>query len=179
MAAYNKQHVAKNAVRYREIRKSKRREKLAWYLFLECRARAKRLGFEFNLEPSDIVVPVACPVFGFVLDSAKRDTSASVDRIDSSLGYVRGNVRVISYLANRMKSNASPEQLITFAQWILENFNGSARGMDTTKGTRPDPNQHAHEAAYGSRTWESGNDLIPGNRWIGSFEENSPGSSRH
>lgn len=119
---YNKRHIAENAEYYRQYRHTKRNLDLAWYLFLECRTRAKRNGLAFDLEPGDIVIPPACPVFGFAFKIGRenRDFSASVDRIDSSLGYMKGNVRVISYLANRMKSNATENQLRQFALWVLE-----------------------------------------------------------
>lgn len=127
VAAYNKQHVANNIEYYQEYRAAKRQDKIAWYLFLECRTRAKRNGLDFNLDPEDISVPKTCPVFGFELrprqkGDGNRDLSPSVDRIDTSLGYIKGNVQVISYLANRMKSNASSEQLAQFARWILDSL---------------------------------------------------------
>lgn len=49
-------------------------------------------------------------------------TNASLDRIDNTQGYIPGNVEVVSYLANMMKSSASREQLVTFAQSVLERF---------------------------------------------------------
>ncbi len=156
--AYNKQHVIENAEYYRQYRQKKRNLDLAWYLFLECRTRARRKGLTFNLDPADIVIPAVCPVFGFSFRVGRenRDFAASVDRIDSELGYVKGNVRVISYLANRMKSNASENQLRQFALWILEDLNGSTRGMDPRQGPRTDQNQHAREALDRSRTWPVG-----------------------
>jgi len=161
--AYNKRHVTENAEYYRQYRQSKRNLDLAWYLFLESRARAKRNGLAFNLEPSDIVIPASCPVFGFAFRTGRenRDFAASVDRIDCTLGYVKGNVRVISYLANRMKSNASENQLRQFALWVLEDLNGSARGVDPRQSPPAHSDQHAGEAADGSRTWHSGADEVP------------------
>lgn len=156
--AYNKTHVEQNAAYYQEYRKAKRAKDLAWYLFLEARTRAKRQGLQFSLLPQDVQIPASCPVFGFQLSSSKRDTSASLDRKDSSKGYIRGNVWVISYLANRMKSNATELQLVQFAQWILENFDDSARRLDTRKGEATHSDYSAGKARAGSCTWQGGND---------------------
>lgn len=163
--AYNKAHVAARAEYYTGYRSAKRKQNVAWYLFLECRTRAKRNSLEFNLEPQDIQVPTHCPVFGFELRPSKgktgRDQSASVDRINSSLGYVKGNVRVISYLANRMKSNATAGQLKQFAHWILEIDHGTERGMDPRQGATAHSDQHAHQAFDRSCAWEGGIDRLP------------------
>jgi len=79
---------------------------------------AKKAGIEFNIEKSDIVIPEVCPVFGKPFVYGDRRWSASIDRIDSDKGYVKGNIQIISNLANRMKSDASPEELYLFASWI-------------------------------------------------------------
>lgn len=62
-----------------------------------------------------------CPVMGTVFRQGEpRTDSPSLDRIDSSLGYVPGNIQVISDLANKMKQNASEEQMVKFAEWVLQ-----------------------------------------------------------
>ncbi len=68
------------------------------------------------------IAPKFCPVFGFELVHGGlgfRDNSPSIDRIDPKLGYIRGNIQIISNLANAMKRNATPEQLIQFCEWGL------------------------------------------------------------
>lgn len=67
------------------------------------------------------IAPTKCPVFGKKLVKGKgqsHDWSPSVDKIIPSKGYVRGNIQIISYLANKMKQDASPQQLKQFAQWV-------------------------------------------------------------
>lgn len=83
-------------------------------MLYNARERAKKMGVLIDITVDDIVIPDVCPVFGFPLergDGRKQDNSPSLDRIDNNLGYVRGNVVVVSWLANRIKSNASLDQL--------------------------------------------------------------------
>lgn len=82
------------------------------HLLWQARYRAKTEFLEFNLELSDIVIPVLCPYFGVVLAPAAgkggpRYNSPSLDRIDNAKGYVKGNVEVISYRANALKRDLS------------------------------------------------------------------------
>ena len=85
-------------------------------------ARAKRKGLEFNLTIEDITpLPTNCPVFGQVLTrgNGQQDPNAfSLDRIDNNKGYVKGNVVVISYLANRLKNDGTAEQHQRISDWM-------------------------------------------------------------
>lgn len=47
-------------------------------------------------------------------------TNISIDRIDSSLGYVRGNVQLVCDIANRIKQDLSHDELKLWCQRILE-----------------------------------------------------------
>lgn len=85
------------------------------------RKRASKKGWDYDLTTKYIesLMSETCPIMGKALEygGAKSQFSASLDRIDSSKGYVVGNVWIISSLANTMKSNATIEQLKVFGAW--------------------------------------------------------------
>lgn len=87
-----------------------------------ARSRAKKEGWDFNLEISDIIIPEFCPILkvkiGNVRDRSGDSYSPSLDRVDNSKGYIKGNVRVITQKANRMKQDCSIEQLETIIKYI-------------------------------------------------------------
>lgn len=83
-------------------------------LWRAAKARAKRSGVPFSIAVSDILVPAVCPVLGVTLSVGTRsskDSAPSVDRIDPALGYVPGNIKVISFRANTLRRDASVEEL--------------------------------------------------------------------
>jgi molybdopterin synthase catalytic subunit len=53
--------------------------------------------------------------------------TASLDRIDSSIGYLKGNVQFISIAANHAKGNLSHEDMILFCNLIYENKKASPK----------------------------------------------------
>ena len=90
------------------------------------KSRAKQKNMEFNVEPEDIKIPKTCPIFNYPLlkqlvkgKFGPRYNSPSVDRIDNNKGYVKGNIQIISHKANSMKNNATPEELLKFAYWVI------------------------------------------------------------
>jgi hypothetical protein len=91
-------------------------------MLYSAKQRAKQSNLEFNLEINDIQIPERCPVLGITLErgntNADKDSSPSLDKILPEKGYVKGNVQVISNLANRMKSNATFAQMVAFANWV-------------------------------------------------------------
>ena len=89
------------------------------------RARAK--GIPFDLEVSDIIIPEVCPILGIPIKENRGKPGAykdsiSIDKIEPSKGYTKGNIQVMSQLANQMKGSATPEQLLTFAHYIIKTY---------------------------------------------------------
>jgi hypothetical protein len=76
------------------------------------------LGIPCTLTEHDISVPTHCPVLGIPLNKSHRNNWPSVDRLIPDLGYVRGNVAVISLRANRMKSNMSLSDLLKLLNYM-------------------------------------------------------------
>ena len=90
-------------------------EKLYWSAY----ARAKKNNIPFEIAVADIKIPSECP---YLKKKMVKGTmmAPSLDRIIPSLGYVKGNIEVISRKANTMKSNATAEELLEFAYTILD-----------------------------------------------------------
>jgi hypothetical protein len=87
--------------------------------------RAKARGIRFDLTYLDIHIPDNCPILGIPIFRAGKgfgptDNSPSLDRIDSTKGYIKGNVQVISSKANTMKSNATLNEMILLGKWAQE-----------------------------------------------------------
>lgn len=89
------------------------------------KSRALKSNIPFNIEPSDIVIPEKCPYLGITLFHGAgklTDNSPSLDKIIPELGYIKGNIQVLSHKANAMKRNASIEELLAFSHAILNQF---------------------------------------------------------
>lgn len=99
------------------------------YIFQSAKARAKSSGIEFDISVEDIEIPEICPALGIpILIQAGKGASPnspSLDRIDSSKGYVKGNIQVLSWRANNLKSDATPLEM----KLISEFMNGEKRGI--------------------------------------------------
>ncbi len=87
-----------------------------------AKARAKKSGVPFDLQLDDFHIPAMCPVFHFPLNTntagSARFDSPSLDRKIPHVGYVKGNVQVISHKANTMKSDASLAELRALVKFM-------------------------------------------------------------
>lgn len=92
-----------------------------------ARERSKLKGMECTIEKEDIVIPECCPILNIPLivkigKSGGDINSPALDRIDNSKGYIKGNIMIMSHLANMMKSCATNKHLINFSNWIQSNI---------------------------------------------------------
>lgn len=92
------------------------------HMWSRSKYRAKKQGKEFSISVSDIVIPTLCPILKIPIflqvGSGHYDNAPSLDRIDNSKGYVKGNVAVISEKANRLKSYGSLEDFENIIKYI-------------------------------------------------------------
>jgi|ERR1035437_358752 hypothetical protein len=98
-------------------------------LLHQIRRGAKARGLEFSITEADFpVLPTHCPVLGIELSyvgasginprAISKMVRASIDRKDNSKGYVPGNVFIISFRANQLKSDGTAVELRALANWM-------------------------------------------------------------
>lgn len=124
---------ARSRKNYLANREARNKQNLANYykeenypaiILSRIRVRARKHNIPFDLTVDDIILPSVCPVLGVQLKrnygGTAHPNSYSVDRLNPVLGYTKGNIMIMSYKANCMKSNATPSELLKFAQWVNE-----------------------------------------------------------
>jgi len=131
--AYQNERRAKNQdslARYHRDYQKERRKNFDYRLQMlvnasKQRARLHQREHSISVEDVKAIYPAdgKCPIFGVTLAFNKagfRDDSPSIDRIDSSKGYTRDNIQVISWKANRIKGAASLEDLELLVAYLKQ-----------------------------------------------------------
>lgn len=87
-----------------------------------AKQRAKDKGLLFNIHYEDVQIPNLCPVLKIPLmpstDGNLNDNSPSLDRLIPYLGYTKGNVKVISMKANRIKTDATSNEIEAVLEYV-------------------------------------------------------------
>lgn len=112
----------KSAIQERVTEKRKRSPE--YFMYHSAKTRAKKLGLEFTISIADIEIPTHCPALGIPLVAGSREaheSAPSIDRLDNNAGYVPGNIAVISFRANRIKSFGSVQELRGILKYMEEN----------------------------------------------------------
>jgi len=104
------------------------REHPECFVLHNIKTRAKKQGVPFDLTEEDLVVPEFCPVLGIRLERSTNpkggvtDCAPTVDRLIPELGYVKNNIIIVSHKANRIKNNATVEELEAVATFYRDLF---------------------------------------------------------
>jgi hypothetical protein len=83
----------------------------------------EKQGIPFDITVEDLApYPLTCPVLGVPINwmatGSSGNDSPSIDRMIPELGYTKGNVRLISNRANRMKGDASVADLERILEYM-------------------------------------------------------------
>ena len=96
------------------------------------RKGAKQRSIEFNLKAEDIrpLITERCPILNIKYELNKPNkkwgkksgqnnwtNSPSVDRIDNTKGYLKDNIIVVSMMANTIKNQATPDQILAVGKF--------------------------------------------------------------
>jgi hypothetical protein len=119
---YQRQWAKKHKKHLKQYRAKWLRDNPERRILHQIKSKARKEGVKFNLTLEDIAIPKVCPVFGVPFKHSDKTRTTSVDRINNRKGYVKGNVQIISGLANVMKNKATPEELLLFAKWVNKTY---------------------------------------------------------
>lgn len=90
-------------------------------MWTSAKCRAKKAHLPFDISVSDIKIPEFCPLLDVLLQRSKGKSnwnSPTLDRKIPALGYVKGNVWVVSRRANAIKNDATIEDF----EKVLQNW---------------------------------------------------------
>lgn len=99
-------------------------------MLTQCRGNAKQRGLECNLTLQmieEMLQPMTCSATGLPLSFERIDGQRhsrspwypSIDRLDNSVGYVPGNVRVVCSIYNFMRSNHADHDVLAVARALV------------------------------------------------------------
>ena len=119
---YAKKHRDANKEFFLEYERGRRNKVKPNKLLSAAKCRAKEHGLDFNIDIGDTSIPEKCPILGIEIKVSNgrgpTDNSPSVDRINNDFGYVKGNVDVISFRANSLKSNGTLKEFEAIVNYI-------------------------------------------------------------
>lgn len=112
----------------RKIELTSTKEKHLACLLSKCKSRSKKLNIPFDLDLNYLlsISSEYCPVFNSKLvwgrgNGFSAEFSPSLDRLIPDKGYIKGNMAIISFKANRMKNNGSTEEIRKLLNWLEKN----------------------------------------------------------
>ena len=98
----------------------------AYWICYQAKNRDKREGMDFDLDWKELIIPEICPVLGIPLYPSPKGgpgvcpNSPTLDRKDNSKGYTKDNVCIISWQANKWKSDMSISDVENLLRYMKE-----------------------------------------------------------
>lgn len=94
------------------------------YLLKKSWCKSKGIPFDLDREYLESIWTDTCPITGrvFVKGNKQSPDCPSLDRKIPEKGYIKGNVCFISARMNRLKDNASVQELEAVIRYIKENY---------------------------------------------------------
>lgn len=96
---------------------------IEYRLWKSAKDRSEKKGCEFTITLDDIKIPLVCPLLEIpiVMHSTRERhyNAPSIDRIDSTKGYTKDNIWIISHRANQLKNDSTLAEM----KLMVENLN--------------------------------------------------------
>ena len=92
----------------------------------KAKKRSKKKNLEFNLTLGDLIniKNNTCPILGHEIlykSGIDNKRSASLDRVDPNKGYIKGNVKIVSYEGNSLKNRNNYHSAVKMLEYIIQN----------------------------------------------------------
>lgn len=86
-------------------------------------SKVKGLPYDLDREYLESIQTIKCPVLGIDMvymnqENPHHDANATLDRVIPSKGYTKGNVVFISFRANRLKADATLQELQALVHYV-------------------------------------------------------------
>jgi len=93
----------------------------------KAKKRSKKKNLEFNLTLGDLIniKNNTCPILGHEIlykSGIDNKRSASLDRVDPNKGYIKGNVKIVSYEGNSLKNRNNYHSAVKMLEYIIQNL---------------------------------------------------------
>lgn len=129
------------------------------------RAIKERLPFDLDLPYLRSIAVSICPVFGFTLSwgelgkgHSNSHKAPSLDKVKPEWGYVKGNVFIISKLANLIKQDVGYAELYKVADWLHDTI------KEVEKNVRPEQLTSIPTRTYKTRSDKGKSRPVPAAR---------------
>lgn len=133
-----KSHRESNKEKIAKAKRTARNNNFEKAIYTQAKRRAALKGIEFNISLNDIIIPEMCPLLGVPFIPGTKNNykyTPSIDRVDNTKGYIKGNIRIITMLANSMKNSASEKELLNFSKNIMKYVNDEDISQSTSEGS--------------------------------------------